>query len=52
MPIGGYDISNDVITTYVITHLFFNVCSHSHSFPLRANWQKSDGLVDGEPQGN
>ena len=28
------------------------VCSHSHSFPLRANWRKSDSLVDGEPQGN
>ena len=52
MPIGGYDISNEVITTYVITHLFFNVCSHSQLFPLRANWRKSDSLVDGEPQGN
>ena len=32
--------------------MFFNVCLHSHSFPLRADWQKSDSSVEGEPQGN
>ena len=45
MPIGGYDISNGVIT-------LGTCCSHSHSFLLRANWRKTDSLVDGEPQGN
>ena len=32
--------------------MFFNVCLHSRSFLLRADWRKSDILVDGEPQGN
>ena len=49
MLIGGYDISNDIIT---LGTCFFNVCSHSHSFSLRADWRKSDSSVDGEPQGN
>ena len=31
--------------------MFFNVCLHSRSFLLRADWQKSDSSVDGEPQG-
>ena len=31
---------------------FLNVCLHSRSFPLRADWQKSDSSVDGEPQLN
>ena len=30
----------------------FTVCLHSHSFPLRAEWQKSESSVDREPQGN
>ena len=30
----------------------FNVCLHSHLFPLRVDWRKSDSSVDGEPQGN
>ena len=29
-----------------------NVCVHSCSFPLRANWRKSSSSVDGEPQRN
>ena len=49
MLIGGDDFSNDVIT---LGTCFFNVCSHSHSFSLRADWRKSDSSVDGEPQGN
>ena len=40
MPIGGDDISNDVIGT-----------CFSRSFPLRADWPKSDSAVEGEPQG-
>ena len=32
--------------------MFFNVCLHSRSFPLRADWRKSDSSVEGEPQGN
>ena len=38
MLIGGDDISNDVITLGT----FFNVCLHSRSFSLRADWRKSD----------
>ena len=49
MLIGGDDLSNDIIT---LGTWFFNVCSHSHSFSLRADWRKSDSSVDGEPQGN
>ena len=49
MLIGGDDISNDVIT---LSTCCINICLHSRSFPLRANWQKSDSSVDGEPQGN
>ena len=33
-------------------HVFFSVCLHSRSFPLRADWRKSDGPVDREPQEN
>ena len=50
--IGGDDISNDVITLGACPHLFFNVCLHSRSFPLRADWWKSDSSVDGEPHRN
>ena len=49
MMIGGDDISNDVIN---LCTCFFNVCLHSRSFPLHANWQKSDSSVNGEPQGD
>ena len=49
MLIGGDDVSYDVITPW---HVFFNVCLHSRSFPLLADWRKSDSSVDGEPQGN
>ena len=46
MRIGGDDISNDAITLgkHVFQCLF--------TFPLRADWRKSDSSVDGEPQGN
>ena len=47
--IGGDDISNDVIT---LGSCFFNVCLRSRSFPLHADWRKSDSSVDEEPQGN
>ena len=40
--IGGDDSS--------IFHVFVNVCLHSRSFPLRADWRKCDSLVDEEPQ--
>ena len=49
MLIRGDDISNDVSSIF---HLFFNVCLHSRSFPLRSDWRKSDSSVDGVPQGN
>ena len=48
MLIGGDDISNDVITLARV----FNVCLHSRSFPLCADWGKSNSSVDGEPHGN
>ena len=50
--IGWADISNDVITLGACPHLYFNVCLHSRSFPLRVDWWKSDSSVDGEPQRN
>ena len=46
MLIGGNDISNDVNTLGTCGHVFFNVCLHSRSFPLRADWRKSDSTVD------
>ena len=49
MLIGGDDISYDVITPW---HVFFNVCLPSRSFPLLADWRKSDSLVDREQQAN
>ena len=52
MLIGGDDISNDVITLGVCFHVFSNASLHSPSFPLRADWRKSDSSVDGEPQVN
>ena len=51
MLIGGDDISNDVISHYP-WHVFFNMGLHSRSFPLLADWRKSDSSVDGESQGN
>jgi len=52
MLIGGDDIGNDFITLCACFHVFFNVCLHSRSFPLRADWRKSDSSVDGEPPGH
>ena len=52
MLIGGDDISNDVITLDTCFNVFSNVCLHLCSFPLRADWRKSESSVDGEPQGN
>ena len=49
MLIGGDDVSYDVITPW---HVFFNVCLHSRSFPLLADWRKYDSSVDRESQGN
>ena len=49
MLIGADDISYDVITPW---HVFFNICLHSHSFPLLADWRKSDSSVDREHQAN
>ena len=46
--IGGDDISYDVITPW---HVFFNICLHSRSFPLLADWRKSDSSVNREQQG-
>ena len=51
MLIGGDDISNDVITLGVCFHVFSNASLHSPSFPLRADWRKTESSVNGEPQG-
>ena len=46
MLIGGDDISNDVIT---LSTCCVNVCLHSRSFPLRANWKGNwKGELEGE----
>ena len=52
MLIGGDDTGNDVITLGVSFNVFFNVCLNSRSFPLRADWRKSDSSIDGEQPGN
>ena len=52
MLIGGDDIRNDVITLWACFHVFFNVCLHSRSFLLRADWWKFDSSVDREPPGH
>ena len=39
MLIGGDDTGNDVITLGASFNVFFNVCLHSRSFPLRADWR-------------
>ena len=49
MLIGKDNISSDVIYLWLV---FLNVCLHSHSFPFRTDWWKSDSSVDGEPRGN
>ena len=46
MLIGRDEISNDIIT---LGTCFF-LCSRS--FPLHADWPKSDSSGEGEPQGN
>ena len=46
MLIGGGDIIPLIGACRVI------VCLHLHTFPPRADWRKSEGTVDGEPQGN
>ena len=52
MLIGRDDKSNDVIALGTCFHVFCNIFSHLHSFPLCTDWWKSDSLVNGEPQGN
>ena len=42
MLIGGDDISDDVITLGACFHVPLNVCLHSRSFPIRADWRKLD----------
>ena len=49
MLIGRDDINSEVIYLWLV---FLNVCLHLRSFPLRADWWKSNHSVDGEPQGN
>ena len=49
MLIGVDDTTNNVTT---LGTFFFIVCLHSHSFPLRVDWRKSDSPVHGEPQWN
>ena len=45
----GRDDSNDVIT---LGMCFFNVCLHSCSFLLHADWRKSDSSVNRKSQWN
>ena len=52
MLIGGDDTINDVITLGAFFHVFYNVCLHLYSFPLRADRRKSDSSVDEKPQEN
>ena len=40
------------MTIVIIGPYCVNVCSHSRSFPLRADWRKSECSVDLEPQRN
>ena len=46
MLISGDGISYDVFTLGACFQVFFNVCLHSRSFPLHADWRKSDSSVD------
>ena len=52
MLIGGDDISNDDHYPWCVLSRAFQCLFDSCSFPLRADWRKSDSSVDGEPQGN
>ena len=52
MLIGGDDTSNKVVTIGTCFRVFFNVCLHSRSFPIRVNWRRSDSSVDEKLQGN
>ena len=52
MLIGGDDTSNKVVSIGTCFRVFFNVCLHSGSFPIRADWRRSDSSVDGQLQGN
>ena len=52
MLIGGDDTSNKVVSIGTCFRVFFNVCLHSGSFPIRADWRRSDSSVDGKLQGN
>ena len=47
MLIGGGDISN---TSLPLAH-FFNVCSHSRSFPLRTDWRSLTAQSTGSHRG-
>ena len=49
MPIDGDDIG--IMTSLPFARVF-NVCLHSRSFHLRADWRKSDSSDDAEPQGD
>ena len=49
--VRGDDISNDVTTLEAYYYVLFNVCVHSRSFPLRADWRKSDSSVAGSHRG-
>ena len=46
MLISGDGISYNVFALGACFHVFFNVCLHSRSFPLHADWWKSDSSVD------
>ena len=52
MLIGGDDSSIWRHYPWCVLSRNFNVCLHSRSFPLHADWRKSDSSVDEEPQGN
>ena len=41
-----------LVTTSLSWYVFFNICLHLCSSPLRADWQKSDSSVYVNPQGN
>ena len=40
-----------VMTSLLLARVF-NLCLHSRSFSLCADWRKSDSSVNGQPQGN
>ena len=51
MLIGGDDTGNDVITLGASFNVFFNVCLHSRSFPLRADWRSLTAQSTGSHRG-